>query len=380
MRARVRLGRGLGVEDDLHRPVRSRRSTNTRPPWSRRRCTQPATRTCVADPRGAQTRRTRCRGSGSAAAPACRRPSAGTGEQLLPQAGERDLLLLAARMSRTAAAARSHSSGPTITTHGAPRRSAWFIWPLRQRRRGPSSPRRPPRAAPTSARKTRGARLRLGHDEHELRAVAAARPPPRRPRRARRPAPARSAPGRSPSRRPASASPPSCSIRPVVAPAAADAALRAERVGAELEHRARVVVEPAHQPRVELVVDRRRRRAAAAPRRSARASASESRSIIFGAASVTATISGASQSKARIGLISIRARCSASNTSWRSRKSRSSRAYSARDVRVADAGQVQPHAGSPSRAYRCASRSISSASTAGSSEPIVSAPIWLCWR
>ena len=35
--------------------------------------------------------------------------------------------------------------------------------------------------------------------------------------------------------------------QPVVAAAAADAGLRAERVGRELEHRARVVVEPAHE-------------------------------------------------------------------------------------------------------------------------------------
>ena len=39
----------------------------------------------------------------------------------------------------------------------------------------------------------------------------------------------------------------------VVAPAAADAALRAERVARELEDRARVVVQPAHERVVDLV-------------------------------------------------------------------------------------------------------------------------------
>ena len=42
---------------------------------------------------------------------------------------------------------------------------------------------------------------------------------------------------------------------PVVAPAAGDAGLRAQRVGGELEDRARVVVDAAHERAVELPVD-----------------------------------------------------------------------------------------------------------------------------
>ena len=60
---------------------------------------------------------------------------------------------------------------------------------------------------------------------------------------------------------------------------------------------------------------------------------------------MTAAISGASQSNARIGLISIRARCSASNTSWLQQElAQLARVLGAR-VGVADARQVQPHAG-----------------------------------
>ena len=64
----------------------------------------------------------------------------------------------------------------------------------------------------------------------------------------------------------------------VVAPAAADAALRAERVGGELEDGARVVVEAAHERRVDLVGDARPRRAARAPR--AKCSASSSLELV----------------------------------------------------------------------------------------------------
>ena len=47
-------GESSGWKTSCRMPERSRRSMNTRPPWSRRRWTQPATRTVLADARGVE--------------------------------------------------------------------------------------------------------------------------------------------------------------------------------------------------------------------------------------------------------------------------------------------------------------------------------------
>ena len=380
VRARVRLGRGLRVEHDLHEAgavaqVDEHEAAVVAAP------VDPAGDShLLADAVRRAPRRTRRRGRRSRAAA---QAGHGAGSSSSSQAGERHLVLVAA-------AHVAHGRGLALPLLGAddhdPRRAEALglahLGLHATGRRGPWSRRSPPRAAPRSTRKTRSRARGSVTTKTKSRAAPQRPRAPRATRSPSTPAPARCA--RGPVAQPAAGrrrSPPSCSIRPVVAAAAADAALRAERVAAELEHRARVVVEAAHQARVEHVVDRRRRRAAGAPPRSARASAGERRSTIFGAASVTATISGSSQSNARIGLISIRARCSASNTSWPSRWSRSSRAYSARDSGVADAGQVEAHAGQAAgartgaRAGRSARRRPPGRRSRSSPRPS-----WACWR
>ncbi len=105
--------------------------------------------------------------------------------------------------------------------------------------------------------------------------------------------------------------------QPVVAPAAADARLRAERVGGELEERARVVVEAAHERRVDLVGD--------AGGVQERADLGEVLGVLGGRGgraaaarrSITSRVPGWSASKARSGLRSMRARTSSdSSSSW----------------------------------------------------------------
>ena len=100
----------------------------------------------------------------------------------------------------------------------------------------------------------------------------------------------------------------------VVAAAAADLRLGAERVADEGEDRARVVVEAADQGRVDLVGDRRPRRAAPAPRRSARRPRPRARSTIVGALAITPRVPSSSESKARSGLMSIRSRTSSESS------------------------------------------------------------------
>ena len=78
----------------------------------------------------------------------------------------------------------------------------------------------------------------------------------------------------------------------VVAAAAADRALRAEAVGDPLEHGEVVVVEAAHQARIDAVGDARRRRARRAPPSKCASDASPRKSISCGAASTIACIAG----------------------------------------------------------------------------------------
>ena len=49
--------------------------------------------------------------------------------------------------------------------------------------------------------------------------------------------------------------PPNWRHQAVVAAAGADRALRAERIGGPFEHRARVVIQPAHQSRLDIILD-----------------------------------------------------------------------------------------------------------------------------
>ena len=102
--------------------------------------------------------------------------------------------------------------------------------------------------------------------------------------------------------------------QPVVAPAAADAALGAERVARELEDRARVVVEAAHQRRRRSRRRRRPRRAARGPAAKCSASSASRRSSSRGASAMTSRVPGWSASKARSGLRSIRSRTSSESS------------------------------------------------------------------
>ena len=192
----------------------------------------------------------------------------------------------------------------------APSRSACFSWPLRPR---------PPRSISAESPACRSSR-----DQRDRARRAA---PGRRSRRRRR-VPARGSSSSSASRiRSIPAAQPTAGVgRPaelldqaVVAAAAADLRLRAERVADEREDRPRVVVEAADQGRVELVVDPGRveqrpdlgevlgvlaRRGASSDRRRARPS--------------PPCVPSSSESKARSGLMSIRSRTSSERSpSWR---------------------------------------------------------------
>ena len=134
--------------------------------------------------------------------------------------------------------------------------------------------------------------------------------PPRARARARR-APAGSARSRRPSRSRASPG------RPAPRPGRrsdrrrrASRACASRRVGLELEHGPRVVVEAAHEGPVDLVLDARLVEQRGAVRRSARRRRRRARSSIRGASAITAFVSGSLESKARSGFSSIRSRTS----------------------------------------------------------------------
>ena len=95
--------------------------------------------------------------------------------------------------------------------------------------------------------------------------------------------------------------------QPVVAPAAADARLRAEVGGRELEHGARVVVQAAHERRCRPRTADRPRRAGRARRRSARSPRGRARRAAAARRAITARVPGWSESNARSGFRSIRA-------------------------------------------------------------------------
>ena len=206
---------------------------------------------------------------------------------------------------------------PTIATYRAPSRSACLSWPLSERPAS-SSCACEPRAARLAGQLERRAAL------HRCR-CAPARRTGRPSSGARRCSPRGEQHPLDPGR-PADAGRRRAAElldQAVVAAAAADARLRAERVAGELEHRARVVVEPAHERRVELVARRRRRRAARA--RCAKCSASSGSSAVEQLRRVRASprcVPGSPESNARSGLRSIRLRTSSRRAGPRGRAGR----------------------------------------------------------
>ena len=230
----------LRVEDELDEPERSRRSMKISPPWSRRRWTQPATRTAVADARGASGRRPRRRGSCWARGvlhrrwrPLMTRATAAAADSTLSCSPESMSLQPDAVLAQDGNVAGAGAVG--LLELALERAPGELLLDGEPRARAPRRPARTPRTPRSSWR---------DEEVDDRRAAPAARSAA---------SSIRSMPGR-----PAHAGRRRAAEQldePVVAPAAADARLRAERVGGELEDRARVVVEAAHERAVELVVD-----------------------------------------------------------------------------------------------------------------------------
>ena len=170
--------------------------------------------------------------------------------------------------------------------------------------------------------------------------------------------------------------PPELLDQPVVAAAAAHAALRAERVGGELEDGPRVVVETPHERRVDLVGDAARRRAARGPAAKCSASSASRWSSSRGASAITPACRGRSESNARSGFRSIRSRTSLGERSLvRAQVPLQLFAVARAALGAAEARQAQAHRRArPSRASSRRDSTIDSASTAGSSDPSASAP------
>ena len=219
-------------------PVRSRRSMKISPPWSRRRCTQPATRTRLAD-----ARRRRARRPGVAVVVRARRPHSAAPRDVVHDACPASTVLLLSRLHVLQRGALVAEDGNVA---GARPVGLLELALERAARRVRVSPLRPARRTSAASRNAAACVLRRARRRRTGR--AAARPP----------AASRSAVMQDPldAARPADAGrvrPADLLDQPVVAAAAADAGLRAERVGGELEHGARVVVEPAHERVVDLV-------------------------------------------------------------------------------------------------------------------------------
>ena len=288
-------GASSGRKTSCSSPVRSRRSMKISPPWSRRRCTQPATRTSLAHVVLAQLA-----GPVGAVAVGARGLHAPT----IPRTSSTRLSRAA---GRPCPCPSPRSRLRRITVQRAPSRSACFSWPFSDRPACSIWARRPllrscrdERERVTTGRRatnTSTPRSLFGRPGRQQDALDAGRPADAGRRRAAE-----------------------LLDQAVVAPAAAERRLRAEPLGLELEHRARVVVEPAHERRVDLVRRARRRRGARAPRRSARRRPAPSRSSRRGASFITACVPGWSASKARSGFWSSRARTSSDSSASRARR------------------------------------------------------------
>ena len=116
--------------------------------------------------------------------------------------------------------------------------------------------------------------------------------------------------------------------QPVVAAASADRVLRADRLVLELEGRARVVVEPAHERRREPVARRRARRGSCGPAAKCASHSSQSDSPIFGACGehLLDALGSVEVSKTRSGVVSRFARASSSSSASCSASQRSAAA------------------------------------------------------
>ncbi len=269
-----------------------------RPPWSRRRCTQPATRTPLAHVARAQLAGPARCGSGWLAA------------RLTAPAPLHQRAAPRRRPPPRVCSPRGHvldldAASPTITVDA--RADPVGLLQLTLQRAAGLLELHAQAASRSSPRERERRRARVG-----------ARPAPRTRRRACRlsasPSAAsriRSTPAAKPT--PGSAGPAELLDQAVVAAAAAERVLRAERAGSELEHRARVVVEPAHERRVDLVAEAR-----VVEQRPHRR---EVLGVLGGepveqprAPAITARVPGWSASNARSGLASSRSRTSSESS------------------------------------------------------------------
>ena len=235
-------GERSGLTTSWPTPVESRRSMKTSPPWSRR-ARDPAGERVAARPRARAAARR------SEVAPAHRR---------LHRLGERAVLLvLRPRSAHGGALALRDAPSPARRAARPASADPSASGPRSRRRR-----RRPARGARASAASTSGrASSSSTHEEDVDRRGAVVR---RRPVSDRT---SRSIPLREPDRR--RRRPADLLDQVVVAAAAAERERCAERLGHELERRARVVVEPADERRASGGTRRRTRPGSGAPRRNA---------------------------------------------------------------------------------------------------------------
>ena len=272
-------------------------------------------------------------------------------------------------MSRTCAPCRRRRGS---RSRRAPSRSACFIWPLSERPARSSSARSPaprsslheregaPASAPSgAATKTSAPGSRLGLVERE-----------QDPLDPRRPA---AAGGRRAAERLDQA---------VVAPAAAERPrLGVERLGLELEHGARVVVETADQRPVELVGDAGLVEQACAPRRSARRRPGRGgRPCAARRPSPPGCPRPWSRRRAAGSRRCARARRRRARPRARAGRRAAPRGRRRASRRVPRLDSRRRRPGTPSPRSRSSSSMISSASTSGDSEPITSASSWWNWR
>ena len=259
---------------------------------------------------------------------------------------------------------------PTITTTRAPIRSACFSWPFSERPACSICARRPAsRSSCASTKHLAGCASATATNTSALPVVLGLAGGKQDPLDARRPAHARS-------RRAAQ-----LLDQAVVAAAAAERRLRPQALGLELEHRARVVVEPAHERGIDLVghpglVEQRPHLGevlrvlrgqpvdAGAARRPSPPGCpgGRRRTRAAGSARAARAPPPTARLRARAGMSGAR-RCSP-------RGSPECRGSTA-------AGATAPR---PTLSKISASSRISSASSVGSSEPSASASIWVNWR
>ena len=181
-------GESSGWKTTWRMPERSRRSMNTRPPRSRRRCTQPATRTLLADARGVQL-----------AGP---RVAVGVGARRSHSPRPMWCITVLVSTSRCSPVSMSFSavpSSPRIATYRAPVRSACLSWPLRLRPPSSSRAAWPARRASAASRNASARWARAGVGDVEVdrrRRGRLLRRGEQDPLDARRPSPCRACAGR----------------------------------------------------------------------------------------------------------------------------------------------------------------------------------------